>query len=42
VDFYSEQQVTNFLDMAAFPLFVGKPEQAHEMIIVAETAMHFL
>jgi hypothetical protein len=42
VDLYSEKQVTNFLAIAAFPLFMGKHEQGHETINGAETATHFL
>jgi len=42
VDLYSEKQVTNFLAMAAFPLFIGKPEQAYKTIKGVDRAMHFL
>jgi hypothetical protein len=42
VDLYSGMQVTNFLAMAAFPLFIAKPEQAHKTIKAVERAMHFL
>jgi hypothetical protein len=42
MDLYSGTQVTNFLAMGAFPLFIGKPEQAHKTIKGAERAMHFL
>jgi hypothetical protein len=42
VELYSEKQVTNFLAMVAFPLFIGKPEQAHKTIKGVERAINFL
>jgi hypothetical protein len=36
------RQVTNFLAIAAVPLFIGKTEQAHQTIKGVERAMHFL